>query len=80
MACTALRGDPLQDKTTVVQFSPELMIFFFFAITMEIIVNEVTDGKFAISFWKKPWINQFNRTLAHLCLHLCLPNSLGLPV
>lgn len=35
---------------------------------MEIIVNEVTDGKSAISFWKKPWIDQFNRTqtLAHL--------------
>lgn len=35
---------------------------------MDIIVNEVTDGKSAISFWKKPWIDQFNRTqtLAHL--------------
>lgn len=68
-------------QTMVVWFSSELMNFFF-AITMETIVNEVTDGKTAISFWKKPWIDQFNRTqtLTHLFLRLCLPNSLGLPV
>lgn len=38
--------------------------------------------KSALSFCKKPWINQFNRTqtLAKLFLHLCLPTSLGLPV
>lgn len=68
----------------MVCFSPELIkLFFFFAITMEIIANEVTDGKFAISFLeKKTWLDQFNRTqtLTHLFLHLCLPNSLRLPV
>lgn len=43
-------------QTTVVCFSPELIklfFSFFSATTKEIIANEITDGKFAISFWKK---------------------------